>query len=71
MSVENSNSPANYSVSKDGLNGDEDHEEHQYLKLIQKIIDTGAKKSDRTGVGTFSIFGTQMRFSLRDGKAKR
>lgn len=33
---------------------------------IQKIIDTGVKKEDRTGVGTFAIFGAQMRYSLRD-----
>ncbi|XP_001606421.1 thymidylate synthase [Nasonia vitripennis] len=46
---------------------DEDHEEYQYLKLIERIIAKGAVKTDRTGVGTHFIFGTQMRFSLRDG----
>ena len=46
----------------------EEHEEYQYLKLIKKIIDKGNVKTDRTGVGTHSIFGTQMRFSLRDGE---
>ncbi|XP_011498441.1 PREDICTED: thymidylate synthase-like [Ceratosolen solmsi marchali] len=42
-------------------------EEYQYLNIIKKIMEEGALKSDRTGVGTRSIFGTQMRFSLRDG----
>jgi thymidylate synthase len=46
---------------------DEEHEEYQYLNLIRKIIKTGAKKGNRTNVDTYSIFGTQMRFSLRDG----
>jgi len=42
------------------------HEEYQYLRLIQDIIQSGNKKEDRTGVGTISKFGAQMRFSLRD-----
>jgi thymidylate synthase len=39
----------------------------QYLALLQDVIDNGADKPDRTGVGTRSVFGRQLRFDLSDG----
>jgi thymidylate synthase len=42
------------------------NDEQQYLNLLKNVLENGSNKSDRTGIGTKSIFGTQLRFSLEN-----
>ncbi|XP_022696884.1 thymidylate synthase-like isoform X2 [Varroa jacobsoni] len=46
---------------------EQDHPEQQYLNLIRHILKMGTTRTDRTGTGTISVFGSQSRYSLRDG----
>jgi thymidylate synthase len=44
-----------------------DHPEWQYLNLLRDILESGARRDDRTGTGTLGVFGRQMRFDLSKG----
>lgn len=62
---ENGFHPANYSLNQ--LLTQSTQQMKQYLDLMQHVMDNGAQKHDRTGTGTLSVFGYQMRFNLQDG----
>lgn len=42
--------------------------EEGYLNLVRRILNEGVLREDRTGTGTWSIFGPQLRFNLRNGE---
>ncbi|GGD29964.1 thymidylate synthase [Croceicoccus pelagius] len=43
------------------------HQEYQYLELLERVLQRGDEREDRTGVGTKALFGELLRFDLRDG----
>jgi len=46
------------------------HYEQQYLDLLRQVWEHGDERRDRTGVGTRSLFGAQMRFDLSDNRCR-
>lgn len=68
VSLAASSTESDSSVQTDSIpeGADVNPEEMQYLEICRDIIENGVKRGDRTGTGTLSKFGVQMRYSLRD-----
>jgi len=54
-------------ISSGRLSIDRDFEMKQYIELMKHVLENGTQKHDRTGTGTLSVFGYQLRFDLQDG----
>lgn len=54
-------------IARDSAKGPVNPFDEAYLSLVREVMENGAEKKDRTGVGTISIFGTQRKYDLRKG----
>lgn len=59
---------ATYTLRPAHVNGHGHHPEHAYLNLMRDVLTNGERRADRTGTGTVSVFGRQLRFDLRGGR---
>jgi thymidylate synthase len=55
-------------LNTDQFHNSQNYDESEYLALVERVIRFGESRDDRTGVGTFSKFGPQLRFDLTNGK---